>query len=68
MAAARLVLWLQLWNDPRRMDAVARYRDASERNDIDSLLETLTDDAELVSPISALPLGAGGHATASSAR
>ena len=52
MAAARLVLWLQLWNDPRRMDAVARYRDASERNDIDSLLETLTDDAELVSPIS----------------
>ena len=46
------MLWLQLWNDPRRMDAVARYRDASERNDIDALLETLTDDAELVSPIS----------------
>jgi hypothetical protein len=30
------------------MDAVARYRDASERKDIDSLLETLTDDAVLV--------------------
>jgi len=33
-------------------DAVARYRTASEANDIDGLLETLSDDAELVSPIS----------------
>ena len=33
-------------------DAVARYRTASEANDIDGLMETLADDAELVSPIS----------------
>lgn len=33
-------------------DAVARYRAASERNDIDGLMETLAPDAELVSPLS----------------
>ena len=34
------------------MDAVARYRSASERNDVDDLIETLAPDAELVSPLS----------------
>jgi hypothetical protein len=33
-------------------DAVARYRSASEANDIDGLLATLAPDAELVSPLS----------------
>jgi len=33
-------------------DAVARYRIASEANDIDTLLDLLTPDAELVSPLS----------------
>ena len=33
-------------------DAVARYRTASESNDIDGLMEALADDAVLVSPIS----------------
>jgi hypothetical protein len=33
-------------------DAVARYRSASEANDIDGLVETLAPDIELVSPIS----------------
>ena len=33
-------------------DAIARYRAASEANDIDGLMATLTPDAELVSPIS----------------
>jgi len=33
-------------------DAVARYREASEANSIDALMETLAADAELVSPIS----------------
>ena len=35
------------------IDAVARYRAASQRADIDALLACLTPDAELVSPISA---------------
>ena len=35
-------------------DAVARYRAASEANDIGALLETLAPDAELVSPLSGL--------------
>jgi hypothetical protein len=34
------------------MDAVARFRAASEQNDIDALMQTLTDDVELVSPLS----------------
>lgn len=34
-------------------DAVARYRAASEANDIDALVETLAPDVELISPISA---------------
>ena len=34
------------------MDAVARYREASERNDIEVLVETLAADAQLVSPLS----------------
>lgn len=33
-------------------DAVARYRTASEANDIDALMSTLSPDIELVSPIS----------------
>ena len=33
-------------------DAVARYRSASEVNDIDALLECLAPDVELVSPLS----------------
>jgi hypothetical protein len=35
------------------MDAIARYRASSEANDIDGLMESLADGAELVSPISA---------------
>ena len=33
-------------------DAVARYRTATEANDIDGVMDTLAPDAELVSPIS----------------
>lgn len=33
-------------------DAVSRYRAASEANDIEAMMGTLTSDAELVSPIS----------------
>jgi len=33
-------------------DAVARYRAASESNDIDGLIATLSPDAELISPLS----------------
>jgi SnoaL-like domain len=33
-------------------DAASRYRDASERNDLEALLATLAPDAELHSPIS----------------
>lgn len=33
-------------------DAIARYRAASEANDIDALMETLAPDAELISPLS----------------
>lgn len=33
-------------------DAVARYRTASEANDIDALIATLSADAELISPLS----------------
>ncbi len=33
-------------------DAVARYRAASEANDIDAVMQTLAPDAELVSPLS----------------
>jgi len=31
---------------------VDRYRSASEQNDIDALMQTLSDDAELISPLS----------------
>jgi hypothetical protein len=34
------------------MDAVARFRVASEANDIAALMQTLASDAELVSPLS----------------
>lgn len=34
------------------MDAVARYREASERADVPAMMETLAPEAELVSPIS----------------
>jgi ketosteroid isomerase-like protein len=34
------------------MDAVAHYRSASEENDIDALVQILSEDAELVSPLS----------------
>jgi hypothetical protein len=34
------------------MDAVARFRAASEQNDIDTLTQTLAEDAELISPLS----------------
>jgi hypothetical protein len=34
------------------MDAIARYRAASEANDIDGVMATLAPDAEVVSPIS----------------
>ena len=34
------------------MDAVARFRAASEQNDIDMLMATLAEDAELISPLS----------------
>jgi hypothetical protein len=33
-------------------DAVARFRAASEAHDVDGIMETLTPDVELVSPIS----------------
>ena len=33
-------------------DAIARYRVASEANDIDALMETFAPDAELISPLS----------------
>lgn len=33
-------------------DAIARYRAASEANDIEALMETLAPDAELISPLS----------------
>jgi hypothetical protein len=34
------------------VDAVARFRAASEQNDIDMLMATLAEDAELISPLS----------------
>jgi hypothetical protein len=34
------------------VDAVAQYRTASEENNIDALMQTLSEDAELVSPLS----------------
>jgi len=40
------------WNRAAVDDAVARYRAASEANDIGALLETLAPDVELVSPLS----------------
>ena len=40
-----------MWNDVP-VDAIARYCAASEQTDIDGLLETLSGDAELISPVS----------------
>jgi len=40
-------------------DAVARYIEASERNDIEAMMETLTPDVELVSPISGRMVSSG---------
>jgi hypothetical protein len=42
-------------------DAVARYRTASETNDIDGLMSTLAPDAELVSPLSGRLVFRGHH-------
>ncbi len=42
-----------MWKNRGVDDAVARYRSASEANDIDALIATLAPDAELVSPLSA---------------
>ncbi|MGO8905306.1 MAG: nuclear transport factor 2 family protein [Solirubrobacteraceae bacterium] len=42
-------------------DAVARYRSASEANDIDALIATLAPDAELVSPLSGRLVFRGEH-------
>ncbi|TCJ95069.1 nuclear transport factor 2 family protein [Nocardia alba] len=39
-------------DEPVSTDSVARFRRATTDNDISALLETLTDDAELVSPVS----------------
>lgn len=36
----------------KTQDAVARYRAASEAEDIDAIMETLTPDVEVISPIS----------------
>jgi hypothetical protein len=41
-----------VWEDLSVDDAVARYRTASETNDIDGLIATLAPDVELVSPLS----------------
>ena len=41
-----------VWKDSGVDDAVARYRTATEANDIDGVMDTLAPDAELVSPIS----------------
>src|SRR5207245_3688612 len=41
-----------LWHSSTVDDAVARYRAASESDDIDGLMETLAPDVELVSPLS----------------
>lgn len=41
-----------LWDAFPVDDAIARYRAASEANDIDALMETLAPDAELISPLS----------------
>lgn len=49
-----------LWQT-RDVDAVATYLEASETNDIDRLLESLTSDAELVSPISGHMVFRGKH-------
>jgi SnoaL-like domain len=40
-----------VWQD-LRVDAIARYRAASEANDIDAIMGTLAPQVELVSPIS----------------
>ncbi len=42
-------------------DAIARYRAASDANDIDRLIETLSPDIELVSPISGRMVFRGHH-------
>jgi hypothetical protein len=40
-----------VWND-LPVDAIARYCAATEQPDIDGLIETLSSDAELISPVS----------------
>ncbi len=42
-------------------DAIARYRAASEANDINGIMDTLSPDAELVSPISGRMVFRGEH-------
>jgi hypothetical protein len=39
-----------VWND-LPVDAVTRYCEASERNDLDGLVQTLSADIELISPV-----------------
>jgi hypothetical protein len=52
IGAARTGNAAGLWQDDRVENAVVRFRRASEANDIDGMIETLTPDVELVSPIS----------------
>lgn len=42
-------------------DAIARYRAASEANDVEALMETLAPGAELVSPVSGRMVFRGEH-------
>jgi hypothetical protein len=46
------MLQVPLWDTLPVDDAVARYRTASEENDIDGVIATLAPDVELVSPLS----------------
>jgi hypothetical protein len=41
-----------MWDNPAVDDAIARYRASSEVNDIDGMMATLADNAELISPLS----------------
>jgi hypothetical protein len=52
IATRRSRLEAALWKDAGVDDAVARFARASEANDIDGMMQTLTPDAELVSPLS----------------
>ena len=45
-------VWISAAWDDGAVDAIDRYRAASEANDIDAVMATLAPDAEVVSPIS----------------